>query len=203
VFWAEHITIQKAMGLLPYFMMHSVNLIFPFNLAEAMFLMPLKHRGALMTTELIAWHACQLQKHTEDLKAIRERVVAACFTSICKFERHFHVNIKLHDLQPGTYVLVHNSKVEYELSKKTKPCYLRPMLVVHHMKRGSYMLAELDGTISKLQFTAFHVIPYYLHCDKCISVTEMTGIDDESIDEIEASKTVEHEDDDLEGVPYK
>jgi len=47
VFWAEHITIQKAMGLLPYFMMHGVELIFPFDLAEAMFLVPLKHWGTV------------------------------------------------------------------------------------------------------------------------------------------------------------
>jgi hypothetical protein len=42
VFWAERITIQKATGLSPYFMMHSVELIFPFNLAEATFLTPLE-----------------------------------------------------------------------------------------------------------------------------------------------------------------
>jgi hypothetical protein len=43
VFWVECITIQKATGLLPYFMMHGVKLIFPFDLAEVMFLVPLKH----------------------------------------------------------------------------------------------------------------------------------------------------------------
>jgi hypothetical protein len=103
-----------------------------------------------MTTELIAWRARQLQKCAEDLEAIRERVVAVHFKLICEFERRFCVNIKLHDFQPGAYVLVHNSKVEYELSKKKKPHYLGPMVVVRHMKGGSYMLAELDSAISKL-----------------------------------------------------
>jgi hypothetical protein len=42
VFWAECVTIQKATGLLPYFMMHGVEPIFPFDLAEATFLAPLK-----------------------------------------------------------------------------------------------------------------------------------------------------------------
>jgi hypothetical protein len=55
------------------------------------------------------------------------------------------------------------------------------------MKGGSYMLAALDGAISKLRFAVFCVIPYYLHCDKHVSVTEMTGVDDESIDKMEAS----------------
>jgi hypothetical protein len=202
VFWAEHITIQKVTGLLPYFMMHGVEPIFPFDLAEAMFLVPLECRGTLTTTKLIAWHMHQLQKCTEDLEAIRERVVAACFTLICEFERCFHMNIKLHDFQPGAYILVCNSKVKYELSKKTKPHYLGPMVVVRHTKGGSYMLAKLDGAISKLQFTAFHVIPYYPHCDEHVSVTEMTGVDDESIDKMEASETVEPEEDDPEGVLY-
>jgi hypothetical protein len=140
-----------------------------------------------------------LQKRAEDLEAIREKVVAARFTSIRKFERRFHANIKSHDFQPGAYVLVRNSKVEYELSKKTKPRYLGPMVVVRCTKGGSYMLAELDGAISKLRFATFCVIPYYLHCDERVSVTEMMGVDDKSIDEMEASKTIEPEEDDPEG----
>jgi hypothetical protein len=140
-----------------------------------------------------------LQKRAEDLEAIRERVVAARFKSIRKFERRFCANIKSHDFQPGAYVLVRNSKVEYELSKKTKPHYLGPMAVVRRMKGGSYMLAELDGTIFKLRFAAFCVIPYYPRCDEHVSVTEMMGVDDESIDEMEANETVEPEEDDPEG----
>jgi len=153
--------------LLPYFMMHGVELIFPFDLAEAMFLAPLKRQGALMTTELIAWRTRQLQKHMEDLEAIRERVVAVRFMSICKFEKCFHMNIKLHNFQPGAYVLVHSSKVEYELSKKTKLHYLRPMVVVRCMKGGSYMLAEFDGTISK-----FH-LPHFVLCHTICAATSM------------------------------
>jgi hypothetical protein len=48
----------------------------------------------------------------------------------------------------------------------------------------------------------FHVIPYYPRCDERVSVTEMTGVDDESIDKMEASETIEQEEDDPEGVLY-
>jgi len=48
----------------------------------------------------------------------------------------------------------------------------------------------------------YSVMPYYPCCDERISVTEMTGVDNESIDEMEASKTIEPEEDDPEGALY-
>jgi hypothetical protein len=39
----------------------------------------------------------------------------------------------------------------------------------------------------------FGIIPYYPCCDEHVSVTEMTGVNDESIDEMEVSKTIEPE----------
>jgi hypothetical protein len=195
VFWAEHITIHHAMGLSPYFMVHGVEPIFPFDLAEAMFLTPLPSRGAFTTADLIAWRTRQLQKHESDLDAIKDKVVAACFKSIRDFEQCFRASIKSYEFEPGALVLVRNSKVEYKLSKKTKPWYLGPMVVVGRTKGGSYMLAELDGTISKLCFAVFRVIPYFPSSKDRISVTQMTGIDDDSIDQFEAGENIEPEED--------
>jgi hypothetical protein len=200
VFWAEHVTIHCATGLSPYFMGHGIEPIFPFDLTEAMFLAPLPRQGAFSTSDLIAWCMRQLQKREADLDAIRDQVVKMCFKSICDFEQCFHATIKSHDFEPGALVLVHNSKVEYELSKKTKPCYLGPMMVVHRTKGGSYMLAELDGAISKLRFAAFRVIPYYLRSEECVSVTQMTGINKESIDQFEAGENIDPDEDDPERV---
>lgn len=60
------------------------------------------------------------------------------------------------------------------------------------------MLPKLDGAISKLRFSAFCIIPYYPHSGEHVSVTQMTGVDDESIDELEAYETVEPEKDEPE-----
>jgi hypothetical protein len=65
------------------------------------------------------------------------------------------------------------------------------MIVVQRMKGGSYMLAELDGTISKLCFAVTCVIPYYPHSEERVSVTQMTGLDEESIDQLEAEETID------------
>jgi hypothetical protein len=172
-------------------MVHGVEPIFPFDLAEATFLAPLPSRGAFNTADLIAWRAHQLQKHESDLDAIKDQVVKARYKSIRDFEQGFHASIKSYEFEPGALVLVHNSKVEYKLSKKTKPRYLGPMIVVRRTKGGSYMLAELDGAISKLRFAVFRVIPYYPCSEERVSVTQMTGLDEESIDQLEAEEIIE------------
>jgi hypothetical protein len=53
------------------------------------------------------------------------------------------------------------------------------------------MLAELDGAISKLRFAVFRVIPYYPCSEERVSVTQMTGLDEESIDQLEAEEIIE------------
>ena len=55
VFWAEHVTILKSTGLLPYFMVHGVEPLFPFDLSEAMFLVPVPDTDDMTTPILIAW----------------------------------------------------------------------------------------------------------------------------------------------------
>jgi hypothetical protein len=70
-------------------MVHSVEPIFPFDLAEATFLAPLPSRGAFNTADLIAWRAHQLQKRESDLDAIKYQVVKARYKSIRDFEQHF------------------------------------------------------------------------------------------------------------------
>jgi hypothetical protein len=93
---------------------------------------------------------------------------------------------------------VHNSKVEYELSHKTKPRYLGPMIVVHGTKGSAYILAELDGVVSKLCYAAFCLLPY-LPCNEAkISVTSITGLDEEALNSL-ASENIEEPDDEALG----
>jgi hypothetical protein len=35
------------------------------------------------------------------------------------------------------------------------------MVIVYQTTHGAYILAEIDGAVSKLRFAAFHVIPYH------------------------------------------
>ena len=89
VFWAERVTILKSTSLSPYFMAHGIEPLFPFDLSEATFLVPVSVTDPLSTSGLIAWHARQLQKCEEDLESMKERIFKARFDSIKQFEATF------------------------------------------------------------------------------------------------------------------
>jgi hypothetical protein len=61
VFWAERVTIQRSTGLSPYFMVHGIEPLFPFNLTEATFLVPVLDTDRISTSTLLAFCAHQLQ----------------------------------------------------------------------------------------------------------------------------------------------
>lgn len=46
------------------------------------------------------------------------------------------------------------------------------MVVVSQTRNSSYRLAEVDGTVSKLKFAAFRIIPYYARSSNSVPVTQ-------------------------------
>jgi hypothetical protein len=64
------------------------------------------------------------------------------------------------------------------------------MIVVRCTKGGTYILAELDGSVSKLHYAAFCLLPYLLCNEAKTSVTSITGLDEEVLNFL-ASKNVE------------
>ncbi|KAI5999602.1 hypothetical protein EDD15DRAFT_2362878 [Pisolithus albus] len=158
--------------------------VLPFDLAEATFLAPFE-ADSYSTTDLIANRARQLQKRPNDLATIHDRVLKARFASAKDFAACFEKTIHDFDFEPGALVLVRNSRIEKELDRKTKPCYLGPMVVVRRTKGSSYLLAELDGAISKFRFATFRLFPYFPRNKSRIEVTQLVGLDNAAIDRLE------------------
>ena len=111
-------------------MVHGIEPLFPFDLAEATFLIPVPNADPTSRSDLISWHARQLQKRVEDIDNIWERVLMSQFASIKQFEAQFKNRIQDHNFQPGNLVLVWNTRIEKELNRKMKPRYLGPMVVL-------------------------------------------------------------------------
>lgn len=181
VFWAERVTIQKSTGYSPFYLAHGVEPLLPFDLVEATFLLP-PLDAPMSTSDLLATRARLLQKREVDLAEIHQRVKAARFRSIAHFAKKHEESIRTRNFEPGALVLVRNSRIEKELSRKTKPRYFGPMLVVRKTKGGSYILAELDGSISKLRFAAFRLIPYFSRSHSSVPVSIVVNMSDDAID---------------------
>lgn len=186
VFWAERVSIVKATGFSPYYMVHGVEPTLPFDIHEATYLVPLPSTQ-LSTAELIELRARQLRKRPEDIEIMRQKILKGRIASIEQFERRFASNIHDYDFKPGDLVLVRNIKIEKDLSGKMKARYIGPMVVVRRTKGGSYVLSELDGAVSTLRFGAFRVVPYYPRSRSSLPLPTHTAddlLDDEATDNL-------------------
>jgi len=138
-------------------MVHSVEPILPFDLIQATFLVP-DLTQPLSTEDLLAVRTCQLQKCPVNLASIHNCILASRHASVRQFEKQYANTIRNLDFMPGSLVLVCNTNLNMD---KMKPRYLGPMVMLRHTHNGAYRLGKLDGTISKLRYAAFRLIPYY------------------------------------------
>ena len=154
VFWAERATIRKTTGYSPYYMVHGVHPLLPFDILEATFLAPSQDFG-ISTEDLIATRAIQLAKRPEDISAMKDTVTKARMANLVRFEKNYGSRIIGFNFKPGSLVLVRNSRIEESLNRKTKPRYTGPFVVVWKTIGSSYVIAELDGSQSQLRVAAF------------------------------------------------
>ena len=160
VFWAERITIRKATGYSPYYMVHGVHPLLPFDILEATYLSPPQDFG-IPTEELVAIRARQLAKRPEDIEKMRNKVTDSRVRNLLQFEKRHRSKIIDFDFKPGSLVLVRNTRVEESLNRKTKPRYMGPVVVVRKTVGTSYIIAELDGAQSRLRVAGFRLVPYF------------------------------------------
>jgi hypothetical protein len=104
-------------------------------------------------------------------------------TNTSSFEKMHQKSIHDYNFKPGALVPVRNSSTEMELNKKTKPRYFGPMVVVSRSQRAAYSLADLDGSVSKLHYAAFRIIPYYARSQASIPVTRVVELSDKKLKE--------------------
>lgn len=194
VAWAERITVQRATGRSPFAMVHGVEPLTPWDLSEATYMLP-PQDAPMSSADLLAARARALQMRAADLNDIHDRVLRARFASVKQFEEKYQNSIIDYDFQPGALVLYRNSRIEMELNRKSKPRYLGPMVVVRRTVGGSYILAELDGAMSKTRFSASRVIPYHARSSISIPVTDLVEVSDDELDVMMREQDSEGSDD--------
>ena len=112
------------------------------------------------------------------------------------FERDHSHTIHDYDFKQGDLVLVRNTAIEKALNRKMRARYLGPCVVLSQNKGGTYIIAELDGSVFDRPMVAFHVIPYFVHGSLMLPPLEpLLDISCTCLAEMEDSLVTDPEDD--------
>ncbi len=106
--FADRVTTSSVTGFSPYFLLHGVEPLLPFDLVEATFIVEGFH-SEMETSELLALRIQQLMRYPEDLKQVVAVLRDSYFESHEQFLRRFKHWLLKEDYKLGELVLVHNT----------------------------------------------------------------------------------------------
>ncbi len=183
VIWAERVTPLRTIRKSPYEVATGVEPILPLDIVEASYLVELP-MTAISTSDLIARHVVTLQKQPADLERIHTKVYDLRVKTIQQWKKEHANRIIDWNFQPGTLVLVQNTRVEYEISHKFKPRYLGLLVYISKNRGGALILCDLDGMVLADPIAAFHCIPYYPQ--DSIPILDLVDLIDHPLVQVEA-----------------
>jgi hypothetical protein len=159
--FADRITVRRATGFSPYYLLHGVLPLLPCDLAEVTFMVP-RFKDHMTDIELIAARTRQIAKMPEDLARARNTLEKSRFRSKEGFEKKFGQRICRTSFKTGELVLIRNNQLEKTVSidRKIKNRYMGPYRVVKETKGKAYILEELNGNMLRTSIAAFRLIPY-------------------------------------------
>ena len=159
--YADRITIRRATGFSPFYLLHGVHPFLPCDLADATFMVTEFHQG-MTDAELLAARIRQILRMPEDLEKARQTLKKARIRSKDTYDTKYARRLQKTEYEPGTLVLIRNNPIENSmaLERKTASRYMGPYSIIRQTQGGSYILEEMNGNILRHTTAAFRLIPY-------------------------------------------
>ena len=189
--YADRITIRRATGFSPFYLLHGVHPMMPCDLTDATFMVS-EFKPGMTDAELLAARTQQLLRMPQDVARARAVLKKARFKSKEAYETKFARRLQKEDYEPGTLVLIRNNPIENSVSieRKTADRYMGPYQVIRRTQGGSYVLEEMNGNILRHSTAAFRLIPYINRKD-LDELAQASGTDNDSPDSHESEPSEE------------
>ena len=159
--YADRITVRRATGFSPYFLLHGVHPFMPGDMTDATFQV-VGYAPGMSSQELIMARTRQLLRLPEDIAKARETLHQSRSQAKQSYEQKFSRRLLETPHTPGSLVLIRNNPIENSVSieRKTANRYMGPYQIIRQTQGGSYILAEMDGSLLKHHVAAYRLIPY-------------------------------------------
>ena len=164
--YADRITVRRATGFSPFYLLHGIHPMLPCDLAEATFMVKGFSRG-MGEIDLLVARMRQLMKLPEDVQRAVTILRKSRLKSKEAFEQKFGRRMNMGEFKSGELVLLRNNVIEDSVSthRKVTDRYMGPYEIVRRTRGGSYVLAELSGIPLRTSAAAFRLIPYIRQSD--------------------------------------
>ena len=136
----------------------------------------------MSTVDLLAARMRQLEKRPEDIEQAAETLRHNRFKSKEQFEQRYKTRLVKGSYPPGTIILIRNKAIETSHSRKHQQRYCGPYKIVRQTRFGSYVISELDDSISRHGIAANRIIPYITRGDKELQKLALARFEEENED---------------------
>jgi hypothetical protein len=157
----------------------------PGDQTDATFLIA-DYKPGMTTAELIKARTRQLLRLPDDMNQARQILAESRARFKKAYDQKFARRLKTGSYKPDTLVLVRNNQIENSVSieRKTADRYMGPYRIVRQTTGGSYILAEMDGSLLRHHVAAYRLIPYIQRQELDSPTNEITEHTKEEKDEL-------------------
>ncbi|KAJ3559903.1 hypothetical protein NM688_g57 [Phlebia brevispora] len=143
---AINTTTSRATGYTPYFLLYSQQALFSYDVADRTWFV-LDWDTVQSREDLLALRMQQIARRDSDIGTALEHLEEfCCHSNLDCMHANAH-KLRMQLLEPGTWVLVHETHLDNQHGKRSALRWAGPFVVHHHHPSRAYALCELDGTL--------------------------------------------------------
>jgi hypothetical protein len=146
--FALRVTVSRATGFSPYFLLYGVHPVFCFDMADVTW-QTLDWDRVRSHDELLAIRALQLSQRDPRLKEANAKLRESRKRAIEDLHKRHHFKFDFAAYEEGMYVWLRESKLDETKGSKEKWTYSGPYIIHQKRDRDAFVLRELSGAILK------------------------------------------------------